>query len=156
MVRKLIKKIFAIIYKVIAFLNLQPALMVVLVGGVLYFTGVYDRVETLKIILQVAFIFSAIYAIVVTACNLLGLGKKRIKRSKGAQIVSEVHSEEQPVATVQSVQQTPVKEVSAPVYYKVKQNPNYIMAEYADRYELYLNQNGKLVKIRTDIKVNGE
>lgn len=156
MVRKVIKKIFAIIYKVIAIFNLQPALMVALVGSVLYFTGVYDRVESLKIILQVAFILSAIYAIVVTACNLLGIGKKKIKRSKGAQIVSEGQLADKPVTTTQKVEERPKEKVSTPVYYKVKQNPNYIMAEYEDRYELYLNKNGNLVKIRTDLKVNGE
>lgn len=39
-----------------------------------------------------------------------------------------------------------------PVYYEVKQNKNYIMAEYADRYVLYFKDRNGLRKIRTDVK----
>ena len=43
-----------------------------------------------------------------------------------------------------------------PVYYEVKQNKNYIMAEYADRYELYFKDRNGLRKIRTDVKKQEE
>ena len=39
-----------------------------------------------------------------------------------------------------------------PKYYKVAQNPNYIMAEYPDRYELFKKTANGLVKVRTDLK----
>ena len=39
-------------------------------------------------------------------------------------------------------------------FYQVKQNPNYIMAEFEDRYELYEKTDKGLVKIRTDQKAN--
>ena len=41
-----------------------------------------------------------------------------------------------------------------PQYFLVKQNPNYIMAEFEDRYELYEKTDKGLVKIRTDQKAN--
>lgn len=43
-------------------------------------------------------------------------------------------------------------EQEKPKYYRVKQNPNYVMAEYSDKYELYKITNGKLTLIRTDFK----
>ena len=39
-----------------------------------------------------------------------------------------------------------------PKYYNVKQNKNYVMAEYEDRYELYLKTQSGLSKVRTDYK----
>ncbi len=42
-----------------------------------------------------------------------------------------------------------------PKYFAVKQNNDYIMAEYEDRYELYLKDRYGLTKVRTDYK-NGE
>lgn len=48
--------------------------------------------------------------------------------------------------------QTPVAESEVPRYFRVKQNPSFIMAEYSNRYELFRVENGQLVKIRTDYK----
>ncbi len=55
-------------------------------------------------------------------------------------------------------QRTPanVREPQYPVYYAVKQNRNYIMAEYADRYELYFKDRNGLKKIRTDMKTENK
>ena len=39
-----------------------------------------------------------------------------------------------------------------PRYYKLKQNPDYVMAEYSDRYELFLITANGLKKVRTDYK----
>ena len=39
-----------------------------------------------------------------------------------------------------------------PKYFKVKQNPNYIMAEYMDRYELLVKTESGLKLVRTDYK----
>ena len=49
-----------------------------------------------------------------------------------------------------------VNEPKYPVYYAVKQNRNYIMAEYADRYELYFKDRNGLKKIRTDLKTENK
>ncbi len=37
-------------------------------------------------------------------------------------------------------------------YFRVKQNPNYVMAEYTDRYELFVMSSDGLKKVRTDYK----
>ena len=39
-----------------------------------------------------------------------------------------------------------------PVYYAVKNQPNYIMAEYSDRYELFLKTKKGLLRVRVDYK----
>lgn len=39
-----------------------------------------------------------------------------------------------------------------PQYYRVKQNPKYVFAEYADRYELFYDNGYNLAKVRTDYK----
>ena len=43
-------------------------------------------------------------------------------------------------------------QVSQPKYFRVKQNPNFVMAEYADRFELFKILDGQLVRIRIDYK----
>lgn len=56
--------------------------------------------------------------------------------------------------------QTPVKEGEKqkkaknvyPIYFTVKQNTNYVFAEYEDRYELFLKTESGLKYIRTDKK----
>ena len=49
-----------------------------------------------------------------------------------------------------------VTEEQKPIYYRVAQNPKYVMAEYPDRYELYYDNNGELqfVKITPKQKDN--
>lgn len=150
--KKFLKAVLGLIYKVIAYLNLQPILLVSLIGVILYFTGVYDNNQVVRICLQVTFILSALYAIGATIKNLLGFEGK-IKRTKGAQIVEEQGKEEQP-QEVENKEQ-PVA-VETPKYFRVKQNPDYVMAEFSDRYELYRVADGGLQKIRTDYKSNGE
>ncbi len=43
-------------------------------------------------------------------------------------------------------------EQTFPVYFEALGHPGYIFAEYEDRYELYHNENGTLVYLRTDKK----
>lgn len=152
--KKFIKAVFKVIYKVIAYLNLQPILLVSLIGLVLYFTGVYDGNQVVRICLQVAFILSALYAIGATIKKLLGF-EGRIKRTKGAQIVEE-QGKEEPSQTQEEKQSEKVPLTETPRYFRVKQNPDYVMAEFSDRYELYLVTDCGLQKIRTDYKQNGE
>ena len=148
MIRAVVKGIFKLIYAVISLFNLQFTLFVVLLGAVLYFTGVLSSNQTVLLVFQAALIISVIYAILTTIKKLLGIGKK-IKKSKGMQIVEPERKEEKEKGkdTV-SVAQVEEK----PKYYRVKQNPDFVMAEYSDKYELYrIGQNG-LIKIRTDYK----
>ena len=149
MIRAIIKGIFKLLYAVISLFNLQFTLFVVLVGALLYFTGVLSSNQTVLLVFQAALIISVIYAILTTIKKLLGIGKK-VKKSKGLQIVEperkeEKEKEEETVSVSPQVDEKPK-------YYRVKQNPDFVMAEYSDKYELYrIGQNG-LIKIRTDYK----
>jgi hypothetical protein len=39
-----------------------------------------------------------------------------------------------------------------PVYYRVAQNPQYIVAEYSDRNELYYDDNGEMKFVKMTLK----
>ena len=147
MIKALIKGVFKLIYKLISLFNLQFTLFVVLIGTLLYFTGTLSNNQTVLLVFQAALIISVVYAILTTIKKLLGIGKK-VKKSKGMQIVEPERKtkteEEQTVSVEQPIEK--------PRYYRVKRNPDYVMAEYSDKYELYrIGQNG-LIKIRTDYK----
>ena len=80
-----------------------------------------------------------------------------VSKSKGVQIISEKNDGASREASDQAGandQQVPIieKQIEKPKYYRVKQNPEYLMAEYADRYELYRITPNGLVKVRTDYK----
>ena len=83
---------------------------------------------------------------------MLGINKKP-KKSKGAQILDtdSITSSQEKSGEQQVVFQT-VQAVETPTYYRVKQNSEYVMAEYKDRYELYRIIDGQMKKIRTDYK----
>ena len=152
-IKRLFGTVFGVLYKLISLLNLQFTLLVLLIGAVLFLTGVMDANKTVRTIFQGVLIISAIYAILNTIKRLLGIEKK-VKRSKGAQIINERQDDRGvQVGTQTTLSQGPtiVKE-EKPMYFRVKQNPEYVMAEYSDRYELYRIVDGGLRKIRTDYK----
>ncbi|MBR2448913.1 MAG: hypothetical protein IKB30_02195 [Clostridia bacterium] len=147
MIKALIKGVFKLIYKLISLFNLQFTLFVVLIGTLLYFTGTLSNNQTVLLVFQTALIISVVYAILTTIKKLLGIGKK-VKKSKGMQIVEPERKTKTEEEQMVSVEQP----IDKPKYYRVKQNPDYVMAEYSDKYELYrIGQNG-LIKIRTDYK----
>lgn len=148
------KTIFSFVYKFFNALNLIPALFVALIGLVLYVTGTLNAYPVVAVIFQVLLVVTAIYAIVATVRKLLGLDKK-VKKSKGMQIVSDDEKQnagDQATQQASSAEKPLEKVADKPRYFKLKQNPDYIMAEYSDRYELFLITDGGLKKIRTDYK----
>lgn len=161
-IKTIFSAVFGVVNKILSIFNLQPTALLLLIGVVLYFTGVFDQSPALLVIFELLVIISVVYAVIATIKRLLGLDKK-VKRSKGAQIVSQDDKiekvEEQPVihvttgGTSSAIEQ--VVALEKPVYFRVKQNPEYVMAEYKDRYELFKIVNGSLKKIRVDYK-NGE
>ncbi len=149
-IKNLFVTIFTIIYKILSLFNLQITLLLTLVGVMLYFTGVFEQNPAILILFYVLLIISIGYAILATLKKLLGLNKK-VKKSKGAQIIST--DKEQKQETPEVVQEESViKEPEKPTYFKVKNHPDYLMAEFADRYELFKKTDGGLKKIRTDYK----
>ncbi|MBE7061786.1 MAG: hypothetical protein E7382_04540 [Clostridiales bacterium] len=154
MIKRIISTLFKAIYSVISIFNLQLALLVLVVGLVVYLTGAMNN-PTVKLIFDGAFILSVVFAILLTIKKLLGIGKSP-KKSKGVQVVNTEQTVQQ-AQPVQPVVATPIIQSQTvapetPVYYRVKGNDNYVMAEYSDKYELFLITDGGLKKVRTDFK----
>ncbi|MBQ8427100.1 MAG: hypothetical protein IJX16_05015 [Clostridia bacterium] len=158
---KTVKVFFTVIYSILSFFNLHFTLLVGLIGVVLYFTGALDNNRAVLIIFCIILILTIVYAVIASIKKLLGLDKK-VKRSKGVQIVPETEENRRAPDSADKIQQDFVEEqvatvqVETPKYFRVKQNPSYLMAEYSDRYELYKIENGALKKVRTDYKTQGE
>ncbi len=156
-IKKVIAAIFKGIYKVLSVFNLQFTLLVGLVGVVLHFTGFLSSNGGVLIGYCIAFIGSVVLAVVLTIRKLLGIGKKpkekkpvKIVNPEDKQTQAKQEIDDQPVAQPQPAPQP--KASNQPTYYLVKQNSNYVMAEYDDRYELYRRTPNGLQKIRTDYK----
>ena len=148
-VRKIIKVFFTVIYKIFAFFNLQFTLLLALMGLVLYLTGIFNSNQAVLIVFYLLLVLSIIYAIVGTVKKLLGI-QPRVKKSKGAQIINEQIETAEPKQAENTNTEQVKKE--SPTYFTVKQNNNFIMAEYSDRYELFRKTEDGLKKVRTDYK----
>lgn len=181
-IRRIITGVFKLVYKLLSLFNLQFALLVLVVGVVLYFCGVFEGGGLPLIIFCLVFVFSIVAAVILTVKKLLGIGKKEKQLSHvqilqqptpvvvqppvNQQYVQEQNSQaqyvEQPVIYQTPPQSSQVGNNSnqtvvsvqneQPRYYRVKQNPNYLMAEYLDRYELFFITPQGLKKVRTDYK----
>ena len=147
-----VKNILNAIYKVLKFFNLQIALLVALIGVVLYFSGVFENSVALEMIFYIVLIFSIIYAVIISVAKVLGIewskGKKEKKRSK-VEIVEVEDKKEEIKRESQQVIEEKEEKIK---YFKVKQKPGYYMAEFEDRYELYYMTVNGLQKVRTDYK----
>ena len=152
--KNLFVTLFTIIYKIFALFNLQLTLLFALVGVLLYFTGVFEQNPAILILFYVLLIISIAYAILATIKKMLGIDKK-IKKSKGAQIIStdaKEEKEETADSNANVVQEEKVVAPEKPTYFRVKNHPDYVMAEYSDRYELFKKTEDGLKRIRTDYK----
>ncbi len=168
------KAIFAVIigviklvYGVLKALHLQWAFLVALIGGLLYITGVMQENNSLQIIMFIAFglTLALSFILIIVADSKTKKAKKKKKeekskkRKKSEDTLGEVdltkpHTEQ--VTTQQIVEPSqPVILPEKPKYFAVKQNPNYVMAEFSDRFELYKKTKAGLERVRTDYKENG-
>ena len=161
-----IKKALKAVYAVIAFLNLNLTLAVLLVGVILYFTGVFDKLPEIFYLFIAIVVLSVIYALSanLNAIKKLFTGKgKKEKKSPSNPVSANTETEPQPDTavvkenppTTKSIAENRVKEKVKPSkvkYYRVKQNPRYIMAEYSDKYVLYYDNGNGYTYIRTDYK----
>ena len=146
LIKQILTAVLTVVYKILSLFNLQFTLLIALVGLVLFLTGVFASSPTFTLVYKLILIFSVVYAVVATLRGLLGLNKN-VKKSKGAQIVKtdKPKNDDAPAQAEQGQKETPV-------YFRVKQNPEYVMAEYSDRYELFRIVDGGLKKIRVDYK----
>ena len=165
-IKSIIVFIFKIIYKIIAFLNLQFSLLIALVGLVLFLTGVFEGRDELTSVFLVILICSVVFSIIGTLFKWLNISPKRKKRGN-VKISNEnsadngananVNLDMQNLNTQNANLQGDVVNgtlTKYPIYYTVKQNNAYVMAEYEDRYELYLKTPSGLKKVRVDYKNN--
>lgn len=170
---KFFKAIFKGIYWIINLLNLQVALLVVILGVIVYFLGLFENNAFMRLIFLIGIIFSIAYAVIATFCKVFGIDKKN-GRDKNKPVnkymVKDKNPNQQQPEQTQQVQETNdyqqtsyeqgvyqeqeanLLQQEKPRYFRVKQNPNYIMAEYSNRYELYLQTERGLQKVRTDYK----
>lgn len=149
--KKTIHAIFSFAYKIIKFFHLQFTLLILLIGLVLYLTGLADKILSLKIFYFVVLLFSVLSAVFLTLKKLFG--NKKEKQEKNVQIIKQETALQKEKGTSLNEQSVLQGTSSAyPKYYNVKQNGNYLMAEYEDRYELYLKTTQGLQKVRTDYK----
>ena len=146
LIKQILTAVLTVVYKILSLFNLQFTLLIALVGLVLFLTGVFASSPALTLVYKLILIFSVVYAVVATLRGLLGLNKN-VKKSKGAQIIKTDKQKNDDVPA-----QAEREQKETPVYFRVKQNPEYVMAEYSDRYELFRIVDGGLKKIRVDYK----
>lgn len=163
-IRRIIKTVFNVVYKIIKAFNLHLTLFVLLLGIVLAIVGVINKEDSSITVYAIVLILSLVYAVIKTFNNVLKTKNKnsRVKIVK----VNDSEEEQQPQPKHQTAQaqqqniQQPTQnnylavdiQPSKPKYYAVKNNPSYVYAEYDDRYELFLRTSTGLKKIRVDYK----
>ena len=137
-----IDKFYQTVWTVIRKLNLQPMFTVAVVWlAVVAFSKVTVTVFTVFAVLVG---LSLIYAVAATVYGIVKFLKEAPKKKQGR--------------ARQRVNDIPDSGITdgGPVYYRVMQNPRYVMAEYPDRYELYFDNNGDLELVKVNLRNNGE
>lgn len=160
----ILKAVIKIIYKILKVLNLRLLALLALAGLVFYFTGLFEDVIVLAVFVAVALVCLG-FNLAAKVEKLFSIGKKN--KGGGVQMVS--NRLPQNVGADSSV--PPQKHVSDyngneagytneeartevknyPIYYKVR-NSSCVMAEFEDRYELYIKTANGLKRVRTDYK----
>ncbi len=159
-VGKFFTTVFTFIYNVFAFLNLQITILLILTGIILYFVGVFQNSAVAEMIFFIALILSVFYAVVTTVRNLLFPKPKEEKKRLKPEIVKGEKGKNdkgQPLAEedLNGDNSSSINEqTEKPKFYKVKQNHDYLMAEYSDRFELFVKTPEGLKRVRTDYKEN--
>lgn len=175
LIKMILSTVFHAIYAVVSLFKLQYALLVIVTWVILLLAGITEKYPIANVLLSMALVASVVYAVFAILKGLLGFGGKKKKR-RGAQVVkskkatdeqadepekivaesgavnSNAPIESERVNSNSSIQTPPIAINDQPKYYRVKQNPELIMAEFLDRYELYKISGDSLVKIRTDFK----
>ncbi|MBP5307537.1 MAG: hypothetical protein J6Z34_00180 [Clostridia bacterium] len=133
---ELTDKFFQAVWTVIRKLNLQPLLTVAVAWLVTVALG-GSSVTALTVFVILAGIAAA-YAVAATAYNFVRFLKEAPARKARERNVKDIPDDG--------------KTENGPVYYRVAQNPRYVMAEYPDRFELYFDNEGDLELIKVTLK----
>lgn len=135
---------FQAIWVVVRRLCLQPLLLV----GVCWvcFLALADNAKAnseINLLFAILTGLSFAYAVAATLYNVLIF----VKETK-----SQPKQKKQRIVSVAEITSNQVGE--KPSYYRVAQNPQYVMAEYSDRYELYYDDGDKLKFVKVTLKEN--
>ena len=140
---RFIDKFFRALCRVIEKLSLQPLLAVLAVWLILLALLPEKKITLAFIIIFLVLMgLALVYAIVATTYKILIYISESPSRRKERRVRAETFEESE-------------VERETPSYYRVTQNPDYVMAEYSDRYELYYDDGGKLKYIKTTFKRRG-
>ncbi|MBQ7164613.1 MAG: hypothetical protein IJU84_10235 [Clostridia bacterium] len=132
-----IDKFFQAVWTVIRRLNLQLLLTVAVVWLIVAAFG--GMTFGVLIVFTVLAGLALAYAIIATAYNLVKyIREAPAEKSKKKPSVKDIPEDG--------------KTENGPVYYRVAQNPRYVMAEYPDRYELYFDNDGELELVKITLR----
>lgn len=142
LIKAFVKLVSDGLYKVLKLLNLQYTFLVLVVAFVLYVTGVLVEGTTLYLAFQILLVTSIVFSVLVSVYKMIKPKNKPKEQEEKPQVIDAEKVKEKPM------KQKKQKEVAK--YYRVSQNPRYVMAEYSDRVVLYYQKDNKLKLIRTD------
>lgn len=133
------------VYKALKIFHVRFLALMALLGVIFYYTGVFSNNLEIKI--------GYIVVCIIYTLSVIMKWYKKLKAKQKRQSIQIVNHEQPVVEQVQQPIETKAPPtIKYPIYYTVKQNNNYVMAEYSDRFELYKKTSTGLVKVRTDKK----
>ncbi len=165
-ITKAIGAFFKLIYNVLSLFHLQALLFVVVLGVILEVATGKVFTGTGGVLFGLAVTFTVIYAVIRTTAGVTnafsGLFGSKNKKNPTPNSDDEDEDDGDEPERIAPQRQEPKKRKDKekkkayyrekPKYYKVRQNTDYVMAEYSDRYELFKIVDGRLVYVRTDKK----
>lgn len=152
-IKKIVTAVAKIIYKILSLFHLEFTLLCVVLGCVLEIAnGTVSKSKTSLIVFHAILAATVVYAFLRT----LGIGK-RPKSEKKERKEKQTAPDEEQTKQIEEVERSfnenvALKIEEQPKYFRVKQNPKYVMAEYTDRYELFLDTGSGYEYVRTDYK----
>ena len=162
LVFEIVELVFKFLFKILKSLHLRLLFIICLAGALLEI--LYNKLSgdatylivflTLAGFAFVRFIYLNLDKQIVTKINVKKTATKEKAVREQAEIPPQRTYEEKPQMPA-NVQKS-VNKINKPLYYRVSQNPKYVMAEYDDRYELFYEGKDGLKYIRTDYKSSGE
>ncbi len=157
-IKKILVSVFKVIYKVIDILNLYLTLFVLIIGAIIYLTGNMENNQTVKNVFILLIIISLGFAVILSVIKLFKIDekikKKKAERNAYNGVIAKPQEENTKDLETDTEEKTDSLENKKeyPIYYSVRQNPNYVYAEYEDKYVLYYKSKDGLKYIRTDFK----
>ena len=151
---KIVKTVLKTVYKFLSFFNLHITMLLVSIGAILYFTGVFNYSRVILLVFYVLLIISILHAIIASIKKLLGLDKK-VNKKGNVQIMDSDSAESTVSVSAGKIKQSNAYEIdeNTPLrYFAVKDNPAIVVCEYMNRYVLYYKTTDGFKYIRTDMK----